>query len=1056
MSESDECPLCMEVMEIDDLNFFPCSCGYQICRFCWHRIKTDENGLCPACRKAYSEDPAMYQPLSKDEIQKIKKERKQREAQRKQKISESRKHLSNVRVIQKNLLFVVGLSQRLADVELLKKHEYFGKYGKILKVIINPSTNYAGPQGPSASAYITYSKEEENLKAILAVNNIQQDGRTLRVSLGTTKYCTHFLRNMQCKNPDCMYLHEMGDDNACFTKEDMQQGKHQAYERELLDNFQMSLEQRRKSQEIENELQQQQQLHQQQPQQQQPQVQQKEDWNEEINDGQHNSALPPRAAWAEKEAERDTIEGRKESLEEQAICSSWSTTNELKDYVDSRQEKERCEDSISPFQHSTSPLAGSLPKEILHPNFATGWATSEEIESLNHVGPTMQDDRTDQSYLSAFWPVHDLGLKNLQVSNDDDLGFDPFEESNKGLSDIFAIETESGANQNAKPNVGQNSWPNIPGGNDNYFARMNKDISQQYSLFGDTSQGSNPSSFFGSYFNTPSNPVNAEKPLTSSEGMYTPMPSARQYAEQPQKNQYKSNGPDLLAWQDGLRALLPNVNISFSAKRPPPGFDSSTSPIEESIWTKINKNEKRKETPPAHQQDGFSARIASIKPSNSSNTLPEQSMQPLTPWTAVVGRAQGNAIPVHADGSNASLTHQGAEGKPAVKPLTSFVSGNSQRSQKPTAKVKPQMKCISSPSQEMPPNILQRSNSRGINLSRMNDLDEISLSDPLPVNRNVNAANPGNSARDASGSTKDGAGIEAAFPTETAKKPSKKKKKSKEKQELRKVDKRLSSAGDGSKGYDKESNSKGRQDSQKGRKGNEKPKDERMKEPIKIQQRPKQPEILRNELKQGRSQPSSNVRPDPPKIRILKTDTPNTSAITTMTQSSPMESVSKGYPGHEVFNQLAETTEKLLQNVLSETEVIKSNTEQISKDLKNALEKRKDPSLSVADLEKINYLLSSPMAKGKEANGTHGKESESTFSVADWEKLSYLLSSSMANGHLEGKQPKNLIDTLDLERQVDLARKEAKLLEVRLNDVIRKNMASEVENANQSDGGKGH
>ena len=85
----------------------------------------------------------------------------------------------------------------------------------------------------------------------------------------------------------------------------------------------------------------------------------------------------------------------------------------------------------------------------------------------------------------------------------------------------------------------------------------------------------------------------------------------------------------------------------------------------------------------------------------------------------------------------------GAEDKPAVKPLTSFVSGNSHRSQKPTAKVKPQMKCMSSPSQEMPPNILQRSNSRGINMSRMNDLDEISLSDPLPVNRNVNAANPG-------------------------------------------------------------------------------------------------------------------------------------------------------------------------------------------------------------------------------------------------------------------------------------------------------------------------
>lgn len=50
-----ECPLCMEPLEIDDVNFFPCTCGYQICRFCWHRIRTDENGLCPACRKVRKE-----------------------------------------------------------------------------------------------------------------------------------------------------------------------------------------------------------------------------------------------------------------------------------------------------------------------------------------------------------------------------------------------------------------------------------------------------------------------------------------------------------------------------------------------------------------------------------------------------------------------------------------------------------------------------------------------------------------------------------------------------------------------------------------------------------------------------------------------------------------------------------------------------------------------------------------------------------------------------------------------------------------------------------------
>lgn len=62
-----ECPLCMEPLEIDDLNFYPCTCGYQICRFCWHRIRTDENGLCPACRKAYPENPADFKPLTQEE-----------------------------------------------------------------------------------------------------------------------------------------------------------------------------------------------------------------------------------------------------------------------------------------------------------------------------------------------------------------------------------------------------------------------------------------------------------------------------------------------------------------------------------------------------------------------------------------------------------------------------------------------------------------------------------------------------------------------------------------------------------------------------------------------------------------------------------------------------------------------------------------------------------------------------------------------------------------------------------------------------------------------------
>jgi CCR4-NOT transcription complex subunit 4 len=178
----------------------------------------------------------MYRALTHDEIQKVKKERKQKEAQHKQKISDNRQHLSNIRVIQRHLVFVVGLSNKMADIEVLKRPEYFGSYGKIMKIVINPNTNYAGPQGPSASAYITYTREDDALKAILAINEMQPPLK-IRASLGTTKYCTHYLRNLACPKVDCMYLHDVGDPSASFTKEDMTAGKHQIFEKNLLDDY---------------------------------------------------------------------------------------------------------------------------------------------------------------------------------------------------------------------------------------------------------------------------------------------------------------------------------------------------------------------------------------------------------------------------------------------------------------------------------------------------------------------------------------------------------------------------------------------------------------------------------------------------------------------------------------------------------------------------------------------------------------------------------------------------------------------------------------------------
>lgn len=52
-------------------------------------------------------------------MHRIKAEKRQKDQQKKQRATENRKHLANVRVVQRNLVFVVGLSPRLADPEVI-------------------------------------------------------------------------------------------------------------------------------------------------------------------------------------------------------------------------------------------------------------------------------------------------------------------------------------------------------------------------------------------------------------------------------------------------------------------------------------------------------------------------------------------------------------------------------------------------------------------------------------------------------------------------------------------------------------------------------------------------------------------------------------------------------------------------------------------------------------------------------------------------------------------------------------------------------------------------
>ncbi|KAG6850600.1 hypothetical protein H0H93_011268 [Arthromyces matolae] len=159
-------------------------------------------------------------------------QKKQRERERKELENLGRRHLANVRVVQRNVAYVVGIGPRFAKEEListLRSSEYFGQYGKITKIILVKRTS-SGGGAPVVGLYITYHRREDAARAIAAVDGAPSTGgargEVMRASYGTTKYCMAFLRGVSCGDHNCMNLHEWGDEKDCFTKEDLTTLKH--------------------------------------------------------------------------------------------------------------------------------------------------------------------------------------------------------------------------------------------------------------------------------------------------------------------------------------------------------------------------------------------------------------------------------------------------------------------------------------------------------------------------------------------------------------------------------------------------------------------------------------------------------------------------------------------------------------------------------------------------------------------------------------------------------------------------------------------------------------
>ena len=167
------------------------------CPICQNPIETNPKApvINPAFLPSIKENPAIFSNLS---------------------------NLVDARVIQRDLVYVVGLPVKYANEDTLLKYEFFGQYGPIKKVVVNSShVHSSSNQTLSVSAYVTFRNNEDALECIYSLESFTLEGSQMKASFGTTKYCSAFLKGQKCTNPDCMYLHAAGNPNDTFLKDDM-------------------------------------------------------------------------------------------------------------------------------------------------------------------------------------------------------------------------------------------------------------------------------------------------------------------------------------------------------------------------------------------------------------------------------------------------------------------------------------------------------------------------------------------------------------------------------------------------------------------------------------------------------------------------------------------------------------------------------------------------------------------------------------------------------------------------------------------------------------------
>ena len=201
-----ECPICCENKLIGaEVDWYPCPCGGQICLFCFDRIK-QINGLCPYCRRPYDSDAQdRVGPEFRPTFEK--------------KAEVEEKPQSSIVCLSKTMVEILGIPYRIFNASLLKRNDYLGQYGKIVRIACyaidkNPFSkiskyckqpnSFSSEPPPPGYVYVEFSNEEEAKTCILALNGSRVLDSSITACPALTEQCP---KGSECNSANCMKLH---------------------------------------------------------------------------------------------------------------------------------------------------------------------------------------------------------------------------------------------------------------------------------------------------------------------------------------------------------------------------------------------------------------------------------------------------------------------------------------------------------------------------------------------------------------------------------------------------------------------------------------------------------------------------------------------------------------------------------------------------------------------------------------------------------------------------------------------------------------------------------